>query len=628
MLDFLRRKAQSTVIQVTIVAIILVFVFWGVGTNQGTGPNAVATVNDEMISYQEYQRVYDQRVKQLQAQFGGNIPAGLFESLGIKDQVLEGLIQRALVRQGAEEAGLMVSDWEVRKAIQDMEAFKNNGAFDSDWYQQILAGNRMSPTEFEASMKADLLAAKVTDHVSRFGGVSDGEIKERFAYDYRQKRFTYAELSATGFKKKVDVNDENLAAFFDERKESYRGEVEVKLKYILFPFDDSANLEVPESEIIGYYESHKDEYVVPEKRQARHILVKVEESDSEDVVTEKRKKAEGLLKQLREGNDFAELAKKYSDDKGSALNGGDLGLFGRGQMVKPFEDAVFGLEEGGLTLTRSKFGFHVIRLEKITSLELRAVDQVREEIVAKIRKDGGKDLAFKKADAVYEKIILSGSLEKFAESGELTVKETGFFNRRKPSEPLKSNPAFQEAVFSLNQGELSSIVEGAKSYGVFFAQEIMEPQVPELTEVRDRVKEDYVRERSRELAMEAAESLLASLKDGASLEEEAAKIGIETTNSPFLSRSEKGGTKLPPAVIESGLTLTAGNSYPEKVETVGQTFYVMVFKDVKDATAELFEEKKEELKDRLLDEKKEEILSDWAAFLRGRAEVVIDQRFN
>ncbi len=626
MLEFLRQKAQSSVIQVIIVVIILVFVFWGVGSNQGSGVNAAATVNDEPITYTDFQRSYDARINQLREQLGGNIPDGLLQTLGVKDQVLEELIQRALIRQGAEEAGVMVSDEEVRAKIQEMEVFQNEGGFDVGWYKQILAGNRMNATDFEITMKADLLLAKVMDYLSRFGGVADSELRDRFDYDYRQKKFAYVALEPASFEKNVVVNDEELAAFFDENQNDYRGEAQLKLKYVLFPFDAKAELDISEESIVSYFEQHKDEYVVPEQRQARHILIMIDESDSEDVITEKRKKAEDLLKQSREGADFADLARQNSDDKGSATRGGDLGFFERGQMVKPFEDGVFGLQEGELTLVRSDFGFHVIKLEKIRPLQLKTVAEVRDSIIAKIKVGEIKTLALKQANAAYEQIILSGSLEKYAESGG-KLQETEFFTRKEIVEPLLSNPALQQAAFGLRQGELSSLLEGADSYAILYAEEIKEPAVPELDKVKERVIKDFVSQRSQELAKEAAETILAAVQAGASLEEAAAKLDIPVELSPMISRADRADSKLPPALLEAGLGLTAAAPYPEAVISSGQTLYVAAFKDEKEASAEKFEEQKDEIGKSLVAENQNVVSVSWLAFLRDRAVVEIDKRF-
>ncbi len=626
MLEFLRQKAQSTVIQVIIVVIILVFVFWGVGSQQGSGVNAAATVNDEPITYTEFQRSYDARINQLREQLGGNIPDGLLQTLGVKDQVLDGLIQRSLIRQGARDSGLMVSDEEVRTKIEAMDVFKNEGGFDVGWYKQILAGNRMNATDFELTMKADLLVAKAMDHLSRFGGVADSELRDRFDYDYRQKKFAYVALEPAAFEKKIVVNDEELAVFFAENQNDYRGEAQLKLKYVLFPFDAKAKLDIPEESIVSYFEQHKDEYVVPEQRQARHILTMIDEGDSEDLIAEKRKKAEGLLKQAREGADFADLARRNSDDKGSAVQGGDLGFFERGQMVKPFEDGVFGLEEGGLTMVRSDFGFHVIKLEKIRPLQLKTIDDVRDSIIAEIKVDEIKNLALKQANAAYEQIILSGSLEKYAEGGG-KLQETAFFTRKDIVEPLLSNPGLQQSAFGLRQGELSSLLEGTDSYAILYAEELKEPEVPELVKVKERVTKDFVRQRSQELAKEAAETIMAAVQAGTSLEEAAAKLDSKVEMSSMISRADRAASKLPSALLEAGLGLTAAVPYPEAVVTVGQTLYVAEFRDEQEASADKFEEQKDEIGKSLVAENQNAVSASWLAFLRDRAEVAIDKRF-
>jgi len=626
MLEFMRQKAQSTVIQVIIVAIILVFVFWGVGGQQGSGVNAVATVNDEPITYVRFQRTYDDRINQLRDQLGGNIPDGLLQTLGVKDQVLEGLIQRTLISQAAGEVGLMVSDKEVRDKIRNMEAFKNNGVFDVSWYKQIVAGNRMSVAEFEASMKSDMLVNKVTEQLARFGGVADSELRDRFEYDNHQKKFSYVTFTPEDFAKKVKADDKALAAFFEERKDSYRGEPQIKLKYVLFPFDETAKLDIPEEKIASYFEENRDKYVVPEQRRARHILVMIGKEDSQEAITQKREKAESILKRAREGEDFAELAKEYSEDLGSASRGGDLGFFGRGQMVKPFEEAVFGLSEGDMTLTRSDYGYHVIKLEEIKPPRLKSLDEVRDSIVAAIKAKEIKNLAFKQANSAYEQIIMSGSLEKYAESGG-ELKETKSFTRSKVVEPLKSNPGFKEAALKLKQGELSSLLEGINSYAIFYAEEIKQPEVPDLAEVKDRVRADFVKQRSQELAKETAEALLVALKEGATLTDEAKRLDLEVKETPFVSRAESATAGLPAAMLEAAMGLTAAVPYPDAVITSGQTLYVAAFKAEQDASDEKFAEKKDEIRKELLAENKNNILGDWLAFLRDRAEVEIDKNF-
>jgi peptidyl-prolyl cis-trans isomerase D len=626
MLDYLRQKAQSTVIQVIIVVIILVFVFWGVGDNQGNGVNAVATVNDEPITYGEYQRAYDERISQLRDQLGGNIPDGLLQSLGVKEQVIDDLIQRALIKEAAGELGLMASDDEVRAKIQDMEAFKNDGVFDVGWYKQILVGNRMTAPEFEMRMKSDMLLGKVMEHLRHFGGVAESELKDRFDYDYRQKKISYVALNPADFEEKVTVEDEALAKFFAERQDNYRGEAQIKLKYVMFPFAGSGELEIPAETITAYYEQHKDEYVAPEQRQARHILVMIDAGDSEEVIAEKRQKAEGLLKQVREGADFAVLARAKSDDKGSAVRGGDLGFFGRGQMVKPFEDGVFGMREDDLTLVRSDFGFHVIKLGKIKPLQLKTLAEVRDSIIAKIKDDELKNLVFKKANAAYEQIILAGSLEKYAENGGV-LQETGFFTRQDPADLLKANPGLQATAFGLRQGELSSLLEGENGYAILYAQEIKEPPAPELAKVKKEVTGDYVAQRSRELTKEAAEAILAAIGTGGAIETEAGKFGARIEESPLISRAERANSKLPAPLFEAGLGLTATAPYPDKVITAGQTWYVAAFKGEQAASAAKFAEKKDEIGKKLAEENKSAILGSWLAFLRDRAEIEIDKRF-
>lgn len=627
MLDFLRKKAQSPVIQVTIVAIILVFIFWGVGGQQGNEVNALATVNGEKLSYLDYQRLYDQKVNQLRDQLGGELPPGLLEAMDLKKQVVDELVKMALIRQGATAAGLVVSDAEVRQAIQEMPSFRNNGVFDVKYYKDVLTANRMSVSDFENTVRADLLTAKVFGHLSRFGGVSEAELKERFGFDYREKKFSFVAFDAVDFEKRVLVSDKELADYFATRKEQYLAQPEVDLKYVLFPFDGSGAAPVSEEEIVAYYEQHREEFSDDETRRARHILVRANAETAGAVLAARQARAEALLKEAKAGKDFATLARENSDDKASAAQGGDLGYFGRGQLVKNFEDTVFGMEKGAMTLVRTESGFHVVKLEDVRPGRVKPLSEVREAVVAAVRKSGAKSQAFKQASEAYEKIILAGSLDKFAAGGGIAPKQTGLFNLDTPPALLKDEPAFQLAAANLKKGELSSIIDGQAAYAVFFAQEVRAPQAPDLFKVRERVKADYAKEKSVELARAAAERFLAALKGGGTMAGEAQKLGLQPQESPFLSRAALAGSQLPAGLMDAGLSLTADNPYPKKVEELDQSFYVLAFAGDKGVPTGLLQQRHDELAKRLADENRARLLVAWESYLHEQAKIEVNPAF-
>jgi len=627
MLDFLRKKAQSTVIQVVIVAIVLVFIFWGVGGKQGNEAVSLASVNGEKISFLDYQRLYDQKLNQLRDQLGGEIPAGIMDALGLKAQVVDELVRRTLVRQGALSSGLVVSDDEVRQAIQEMPAFKNKDSFDAEWYKGVLANNRMSVTDFENSVRADLLTAKVFGHLSRFGGVSETELKDRFKFDYRQKEFAFALFPSSDFEKRVIATDKDLATFFESNKGNYLGQPELDLKYVLFPFDGNGLSPVSDSEAAAYYERHSDQFSTAETRRARHILLRAAASDSPATVSAKQAQAGALLKEAQAGADFAVLAQKNSDDKGSAGQGGDLGFFGRGQMVKAFEDAVFGLNKGGVTVVKSEFGFHVIKLEEVRPGKVRSLAEAKEEVVVAVRKEAAKNQAFKTASEAYEKIILAGSLDKFAQSGGVTLKQTGLFSADAPPDLLKNEPTFLKAATALKKGELSSIVDGASAYAVFFAVDMRPPSAPLLVRVRAKVQADYAKDKAVELAKESAGRFLAALKAGGNMAIEAQKYGVQVGEAPLLSRADRAASQLPPAVLDAGLALTAANPYPKEVQKVENNFFVLKFTSEKDASEELFRQKREELAKKLADENRSRLVVAWEAYLHDQAKIEINPAF-
>jgi peptidyl-prolyl cis-trans isomerase D len=633
MLGLFRRKAQSPTIQATIVIIILVFIFWGVGRDDaGKALNAVAVVNDESITLRDYQKQYEQTMNGLRDQMGGSIPSGLLEQLNIKKQVLDKLIQSTLLRQGAAKVGLYVSDQELQNAIKEMEAFKNNGVFDVGQYEQILAGSRMTVSQFETGMRYDLLSSKVLNHLGRFGHVPPAALKDIFTYQYQGLKLDYVAIAGDSFAAKVEKTDAKVVAFFDANKTRYQSAPQVKIKYLQFTSDDFAKDVAPGEEAVAqYYQSNIARYSVPEQRQARHILIKAATTASAEEKAASRKQIEEIAAKIKGGADFATLAKESSQDS-SAPQGGDLGLFGRGQMVKPFEDAVFAMKEGQVSdIVETAFGLHLIKLEKIAVGKVQTLAEVKKAIVGQLTADAAKAKAFDTANAAYEQIIIAGSLAKYAETRASGTDKGGIitselFSQPTPPKELQALPELVNAAFTLNKGELSSIIETSKGYAVILVEDKIPPAQEELAKVRAQVEKDYVADESVKLAKAAAEGLLAKVKEGAKMEAEAKALGLLVQTTPFISRANNSEAKLPAQLVQEALGLSEQNPVTDKVATDNNTFYVIAFNASQAPDQKLFEEKKAELEAKLTGERKSDLVAAWLDSLRKEARVTTNEQ--
>jgi peptidyl-prolyl cis-trans isomerase D len=635
MLGLLRSKAQSPLIQGTILIIVLVFIFWGVGSGINDNRNDIATVNDEPIPYEAFQKAYDQLATQYRNQFGGNMPKGLLESLDLEGQTVEQLIQRTLLRQGAREMGIIVSNLEIQQAVEKMEAFRTNDIFNVEQYKNILSSSGMTPTSFENSMRTDLLAGKVLTHLSRFAKLTPLEINEQFGFDNEEIRIEYVSFSGTDFKDKIETNEEDLQLFFEENKDKYMTDPQVKLDFLLFPFNTDKKPLITDEEMESFYRQNFNRYSIPEQRSARHILIKTTDGESEEALSEKLKRAEQVLELANSGEDFAELAKQYSEGP-TGPKGGDLGSFSQGRMVKPFDDAIFTLSEGEISgIVETQFGFHIIKAEKIEPAHTRTLEEVKDEIASQIQGQKGNQLAFNSATEAYEKIILAGSLEKFSQQNtDITLEHADFFPKISPEKSgftggMVAEPAFLNAAFSLNKGELSSLIETAKGYAIIFATDKKEPEVALLEDVKEQVQQDYISAESETMAQESAQAMLSALKEQGSMDlaSEAAKHDKTPENSGNIIRNETASSSLPAQITNLGFELSAESPYPEEIVSSNGIFYVFRVMERNPPSSDLFTEKEKEFRIGLLERKKATLLASWLANVRGKAEIEINQQF-
>lgn len=619
MLNILRSKAQSTLIQAMVLVIALVFIFWGVGSNLNNNRTAAAMVNDVEIPYQEYRRAYDQYVDNFRQQMGGQLPPGLLEQLNVEQQVLAQLIQAELLRQGGREMGMEVSDLMVQRQISEMDAFQENGQFDLQRYDAILSQNRMTRSSFEGGILADLETNRISGNIGGFAMVSDQAVNNWIAYSDEEIKLSYIGFESADFEAKVEVAEEELATWFTKNMANYQAQPGVRLQYLFFDFaDNSEAMEVSEEELLARYEADKESYQQPEQRHARHILFKVSEGADELVRQAQKKKAEEVLSLARSGADFAELASLRSEGP-TKDRGGDLGFFPSGRMVPAFDAVIFSMESGAISeLVETSFGYHIIKLEEVRPASTRSFAEVRDNLAAGIKQQKARGESFKRATAAYEGIMRAGSLKNYSEQGAEEVIATDYFTRVQPPEGVTSDPGFLNAAFSLNKGELSSMVKLSDGYAIVFVDDIKTPPLPELDSVREKATADYTREKALELAENAARELIAASTESGTLNPPVDN-DQQMETSDFIKRDEAG--TLPSQLVKAGFELPWKEPLGKSPVQAGKTFYVFSVQERRAGSEEAASTRSDEVRGQLLDTARNQLIGSWLARLQSEAKI-------
>lgn len=616
MLNILRKNAQSPFVQAIVVIIAVVFIFWGVGESLSDRRSGLATVNGKEISGQEYQKRYEQTMDRIKQQFGGQLPQSVLEGLGVKQQVLDQLIQAELLRQGAEKIGITVSEEAIQRQILEMEAFSKGGRFDEASYKAVLERNRLSPSAFEAGIRDELMLNRAITALSAFADLPDREVQDWLEYFGRELKLDLGLVRSEDYVDRVEVSQEVLAGWFEKNRDRYKSLPEIRLKYLYFPFGDDLNqVEVTDETVRRYYQEHLSTYTHAEERRARHILFKVRAEESGEKKAARKADAEKVLAMVKKGEDFARLATKFSEDS-SKDKGGDLGFFPRGRMTPAFEQSVFSLNKGEVSgVVETPFGYHLIKLEEIRPGKVETLEEADPAIRTALRLQGVKAITFKKASGAYEALIRAGSLEKFGAAGTVPVKETGFFTRANPPKGNElADPALLKAAFALGKGELSSIVETASGYAILFVDDFKEAMVPQLAAVRDRVTEDYRKEKSVDLARSAAEAFLKSARETGLWPE-----GLAKKSTEYFKRTDGG--EIPDEVRQQAFAQDGKEPFSESVITAGEVFYIFQITDSRRSEEKMTDAQRQALSQQLLAAQKNRLMMAWLAQLRQEAKI-------
>ncbi|HEY7791325.1 MAG TPA: SurA N-terminal domain-containing protein, partial [Vicinamibacterales bacterium] len=350
MLDRMRRHlgALKWILGIVCLAFV-VFYIPDFLTATASSNETIASVNGQDISSTEFRRTYDARMESYRSAYGGKISDQMLRQLGIDQQILQQMVDERAAVAEAHRVGLSVSDAEVRDAIFAMPAFQQNGQFIGEpRYVALLKAQRppMTTTQFESSVRDSLLVQKLQDALTGWITVSPAE-SDRLYHEQNDKvKLAIVNIPADTFRAGITPTDAEITAWFDAHKESYRVGEKRRVRYVLVDENAiKASITVSASDIEHYYNDNIQQYSTPEQIRVRHILFKTDGKDDAAV----KAKAEDVLKQAKAGADFAELAKKYSEDTESAKNGGDLDYFARGRMVPEFDQAVFAMQPGQIS---------------------------------------------------------------------------------------------------------------------------------------------------------------------------------------------------------------------------------------------------------------------------------------
>ncbi|MEE8529244.1 MAG: SurA N-terminal domain-containing protein, partial [Nitrosomonadaceae bacterium] len=394
MFDFVHKRKR--VVQVIMVIATLPFLFWGIDSYRNTsGEDYVALVSGEKIHRQEFDQALRTQQETMRETMGDSFNVTMLDDPEIRYSVLEGLIQRRLLYREAARIGLAVLDSQLRKEIKDISVFKQDGEFSNQLYEELLRNQGMDAVMFESRVRQDMMRQQVVDAYTKNGFISDTVATSIIRLSEEKREISLVQIQPEQFLSQIKPNNAAIKSYYDSHQAEFRQPEQVKVEYLVLSVDDLAKkVQVSADETIRYFDEHKAEFGQMEERRASHILLIAPTTASDTDKAAARAKAEELISQIKQTpQSFAELARQHSQDAGTAEKGGDLGFFGRGTMVKAFEDEIFQMElEEVRGPVQTDFGFHIIKLSAVKAGKIVNFDEVKDQVEEKLRKQkSGKE---------------------------------------------------------------------------------------------------------------------------------------------------------------------------------------------------------------------------------------------
>ena len=641
MLNFIRSHGMVKVfLWVIIIAFVTtIFYSWGAGGKIGGANKTVATVNGMAIKVNEFDRAYGNIINFYRNQFRGQFSEEMAAKLNLKENALDALIQNRLVLLEAEKMNLMVSDQELAESIFKRPEFQKDNKFSNSLYNNYLRFSRISARDFEDNQRKTLLREKLEGVIKASTQISETEIQDAYKRENEKIKFKYIGFSKDYFKPAGRPSDEEIQKYFDSYKSQFEVPEQIQVQYVkLTPKMVEETVKIYEEDIKDYYDTNQAKFFIKKQYKASHILIKndtplpfgedLSDEEKEKLLNEAdektRIKADEILKQIKEGADFGEMAKKYSGDPGSGTNGGSLGQFSQGMMVPEFEAALDQLTPGELGgPVKTLFGFHIVRLDEVKEEHLKPLTEVQEEIKKALKKDKARKRIRRIAKKIRKAAGVGNDLVKAALEYKAETKTTEFISGKVHNVPEIGNvPEFFNTAFSLSGEQLSDPVNLPEASYLLKIVARKDPYIPNLNEVLSKVTQAVFEKKNKSATENQFKALGERLKTEKNLEQLAKELKMTMEETPFINQSDSiPGIGNIQSIKDAVFPLKPG----ETTTGTSRGIYYLIQMVEREAADQPGPEQLKKIYARLKNEKARVIFQEWMENVKENADILIDR---
>lgn len=565
MLQNIRDNAQGTIAKIIIFLIAISFAFFGIESLVGGGKQVAASVNGEDVTPRELERtMLAERNRRMNA-MGENVDPAQLEQDVLREAALKQIIQQRLLLQAAQEADITVADSSVDQTILGMQQFQEGGKFSQQLYQNILRSNGYTPAYFKQMLHSDLVIGQLSNGVTASEFVTAKELDDIAGVVGQRRSFSYLVVPPKLIDDKVDVTDADIEQYYHDNPSQFQTPDRVKLNYIEVRQQDFFK-PVPEDEIRLAYQQEMEQFQSGEERRASHILIQIGDGrDKQEALGE----AQDIRKQIADGKDFAELAKKYSEDPGSAKNGGDLGYTAGETFPSEFEEALFALSLNQVSQpVLTDAGYHLIKATDIKETDSPTYEE-RKPIIEEMLKMSDSESEFvTNVEELKDLVFNSDGLKGPAKELNLQVKTSDWVSRD-AGEGVFADPRVRKAAFSdevLKNGHNSAVIELAPDhYVVVTVTEHNPPHQRELAKVEGEIRKVLQKQQRIEQGQKIAGGVIDKVKAGQSREEAAKSVDSAWIVNEAVQRNSKATSR---ELLQAVFRLPVPQGDAPQVETV------------------------------------------------------------